>query len=174
MRTEACCSCILRWSIGRYRGEIAGMPAVGSSEGDPPKQTEAAVVAASTACDMAGLPMHFVWFVAGARSCWVHSLVVEVEEAVRFVLQMDAGAGLEVVVVGEAQVCAESLAATGRCLPRHSRCHRTNFVMAAWAALEDRPAAGEIACEGRIVGTAVVDIVVLAGSIVVAEMVVGV
>lgn len=149
------------------------MRVVGSSKGDPPKQSEAAVVAASVAFDMVGLLMHFGWFGAEARSRVGHSQAVAVEEAVHSVLQRDVGAGSKAVVVGEAQVRSESLAATGRRLPRHSRCRRTNFVRIASAALEGRPVAAGIACEGRIVGIVVADIAVV-GSIVVAEMVVGV
>lgn len=132
-KTEVYCSCIRHRSIGQCRDEIVAMLAVGISKGDLLKQSEVAVVAASAAFDMVGT--HFGWFGAEAQDREGHSLVVGVEEAVHFVLQLDVDAELEEVVVGGAQVRVESLAATGRCLHRHSRCHHTRFEMAALAAL---------------------------------------
>lgn len=132
-RTEVCCSCILRRSIGQFRDGIVAMLAVGISKADLLKQSEVAVVAAPAAFDTAGT--RFGGFGAEAQGQEGHSLVVEVEEAVHFVLQLGVDAELEEAVVGGAQVRAESLAATDRCLPRHSRCHHRRFETVALAVL---------------------------------------
>jgi hypothetical protein len=58
-RMVVCCSCIHHRSTGHSHGEIAIRQVVGSSMDDPPRQSEAAVVAGAAVAGNNGRPMRF-------------------------------------------------------------------------------------------------------------------